>query len=63
MNIIYFKLIGYELNNHETNNGLKCFPSIIYVKLGEVDLKPIIDRDLIDEVRVFLFKIHNHITV
>jgi hypothetical protein len=55
--------LGYDLKEYETNNGVKYFPSVSYLIFNEVDFKPILDRDLIDEVRVFLFKKHNNIMV
>jgi hypothetical protein len=56
-------ILGYDLTEYKTNGGVKYFPSVSYLIFNEVDFKPILDRDLIDEVRVFLFKKHNNIMV
>lgn len=54
--------IKYTLKKHDSNFGLRYFPSIFSVEHKGVDFKELLDNSFLDEIRVSIYKENNNIS-
>lgn len=55
--------IKYTLKTHESNFGVRYYPSISSVEYMGVNFKEFLDNSFLDEIRVSLYKENNNISV
>ena len=53
--------LTYDLVEQKLESGNRYFPSITYVYHKDVNMKDLLDRSVLDEMRVILYKENNNI--